>query len=279
MRIKKLPNKQVSFKLENLWVADPLSCKKPLDLNKIEHYDKKIFIDNEILNSNYNFLYCDNKDFNLDKVIIISDGMEFDQYHKELYKINKKTKIIAVNKSLRKWKLVGDSCENEKKRAIDYYFVNNPYEECSFFMPTEHKYFPNCIASSRTNNKFVKNYLGDLMLYSPSKNFEFSGLKRTSNYTIQDYRNPILGALDFCLKNGAKQISLLCCDDSKKENLAGMEEINKEIYSYPHHKKISEIIDLIAKLSKEYVKFYDCSSSIDYSFIEKVSIENIIENN
>ena len=176
----------------------------------------------------------DNEKFRHKNIVIVSDGYKFEEKHKILSNLSSKNvSIIAINGALNNWKLVGDECPQQMKRSINYYVVNNPYKECMRFAPKNHRYFPKCIASSRTYKNFVKNYRGDMYLYSPSLDGYSSGIKKDSNYKIDDYRNPICASLSLAYRFGAEKILMLCCDNTFSQDRDASVKIGEEMLCYP----------------------------------------------
>ena len=164
MRIKKHSNKNEYLLTEDgLWVRN--FCKKGVpkrDVNQLaSQEDYQIFLENELAIRKLRIPSIETPVYH--NIIIVSDGFDFSKKQKLLAKFpSKKVTIIAVNRSLANWKLVGDNCPAELKRAVTFFLVNNPYKECMKYVPTKHRYFPRCIISNRTNFEFVHTYRGNI---------------------------------------------------------------------------------------------------------------------
>ena len=85
--------------------------------NLIKKEEYKILIENEIENKKkkYGPIPTEKK---REKVIIISDGYDFSTKHKILSNVSQDISVIAVNKALALWELVGNNCEENKKKTI-----------------------------------------------------------------------------------------------------------------------------------------------------------------
>ena len=127
----------------------------PVDLNELANsIDQDIFIEYEM--NNFLKKYSEFEISNYEKIIIVNSGFDFKNKQTILSKVDKKVCIIAVNDTLSNWTLLNKISGVD--RSINYYVVNNPYEECINFLPKNHNYYPKCIASTRTNSDFLKFY-------------------------------------------------------------------------------------------------------------------------
>src|SRR5690606_16933650 len=117
MNIKKHPNGNEYLRCENLWVRNITNKTiSSLQLNNL--YDKKdyeLLIKNEQFNSSYPKVSEEKLIF--DKVLIVSDGFDFATKHKIISKMPKDICILAVNKSLKKWKLLDKNLSREDRRT------------------------------------------------------------------------------------------------------------------------------------------------------------------
>ena len=137
---------------ENMWVrkftAEGISF---VDINKtIKQSDHFVFLENEVKNNLQKHTWIDSENYDMRKVLIVSDGYDFSNKHKILANIPKDVTIIGVNGSLNKWSI--------PNRSLNWYLSNNPYEECLHYLPRRNKILPKCIISPRTNHKFVSSY-------------------------------------------------------------------------------------------------------------------------
>ena len=222
------------------WVRNFNLAASPIDINHlINQPDQKLLADNEI--------FClsqlvpeigSDKLPNLNKVIIVSDGYQFNDKKHILYDLPKDVCIIGVNRSLAKWDI---DDKGIVKRKMDFYFVNNPFSECMKYMP-RHKYRPRCICSIRTNTSFLKKYKGQLFYYIPTPTIGF-GRKQLVGKPLDDYRNPICGALSLAIRCGVQKLAFFCCDDVFAHERAGADKLPNGLWMYPQHRITHEILD------------------------------------
>jgi len=235
------------------WGATPLS-----ETSLMNKDDRYVMIHNEYSNKTFNLENIAETTFNFPNVVIVSDGFDFANRHKLILDLPEGTCVIGVNRSLNKWGLL----DTDQKRGMNFYVVNNPYEECMFYMPK--RYFPACVASTRTNSDFVGQYPGRKFLYDPIPDREF-GFMKNQKYYVDDYRNPICAAIHLSYRFGAQKILLLCCDDSFKENKVGATLLDNGLFAYPQQLRSHEIIDAnLFWLNKLDVKIADYSSGPIY---------------
>lgn len=275
MRIKKFKNNEYIF-AENIWVRNPYSSAEKIDINNLTKNDLKIFLDNEHINSQIYGLQDDLNEINLTNVIICSDGFGWKQKQKTLGGIpNKICKIIGVNGSLAKWEMVGEKAEI--KRTMTFYLANNPYSECLAYLPKKHKYYPNLIASTKTNPKFLKEYKNQPLFYKSTNDLIYSSFTEENYLKIDDYRNPICAAISFAVKKGLKKLALFCCDEAFSEEKPGSEKMKNGLYQYPQQIMCQKIIDKqLFWLKKAGVEVKDCSSGIEYENAEYIDSENLM---
>jgi len=275
MRIKK--HKRNEYVLaQDVWVRNPYCASEPLDINDLSKDDMSLFLRNETANLKKKSMNIDDLGGSvMDNVIICSDGYGWKEKHKILADIpNKKAKIVGINGSLSKWDLVGGL--SDKKRVMFAYLVNNPYKECSSYLPTRHRYYPPLIASTRTNPDFIDRYLERPTFYAPAKDIKYSGIPRDGCMVLDDYRNPLCAAINYCLKMGAKKIVLFCCDEAFADNRPGSELMKNGLYQYPQQIKSQRIVDAQFHWLKDRgVKVADCSSGIEYNNAAYISIEDL----
>jgi hypothetical protein len=282
MRIKKKKQNEYFLTEDNIWVRNLCRKNTYKDINKFATTDEyKLFLKNESKNQIGGGRTAEVvKKYK--KVIILSDGFDFKEKQKILSDLDfKKVAILATNGALAKWDLVGENCPYEKRRSINYYLVNNPYSDCLNFLPKKHSYYPPCIASSRTEPEFVKNYKGNLAFYHPSLSDMYAGPKLGKMFQMDDYRNPICAALSFAYKMGAEKIVLMCCDDSFKENRPGSINLEKGFYCYNKQLVSKNILDAMCFwLKKENITVKQHCSGFVFnhaSYIELGDIKGFLD--
>ena len=262
--IKRNTNHYVATK-EGIWVRDfTKSHTKFIDINNLySEKDYSLLLENEIENTGKKNYFIDQDTYTHPNIIIVSDGYDFLNNHKLLAQLPKNITIIGVNRSLAKWKLVGQDCPTELKRSMTWYVVNNPYSECIKFLPTTHRYFPRCIASVRTSPDFMKKYEGIISMYTPTSGPMFSGLSDHTQYQVDDYRNPICAAINLAYRFRVQKLLLFGCDDSFAEERPGSVKLDNGLYSYPQQQVSHGIIDAnLYWLKQEKVKIGDYSKGI-----------------
>lgn len=260
-----------------MWVRNFTRQNVPLiDINDtIKTEDHFLFITNEFENNLKRYAWIDNEKFYFPNLIITSDGYDFKEKHKIISKIKNidKVTIIGVNGSLKKW-----DCE----KAMSFYLINNPYESSLADLPRR-RMLPRCIASCRTNSKFLSNYNGTVLKYHPVSERGYSGVgSKESNWSVDDYRNPICGAIGVAHKFGVEKLLLMFCDESFKEERPGSIKLDNGLFTYPQHLMAQEAIDANIQWlkSEEYrdVKVGNFSSGLNYSSAAYISEEEELIN-
>lgn len=272
--IKKNKNKNNYIVQDGIYIRDFTIQNVPyVDLNNIfENQDYDLCMENELENITCKYPTIDNENFVHKKILIISDGYGFEKKQNMLANLPKDVAIIAINGSLKKWNLIQRL--SGIGRSINYYVINNPYQESMNYLPEVHQYYPKCIASIRTNSKFLKKYNGIKYLYSPTINEKFSGIGIKCDYYIDDYRSPICAALGLAFRFFATKIMLFCCDDSFEDNRPGSVRLDNGLYCYPQQNISKNIIDANCHwFKKEKISVTDSSSAGKYSNIAYIKSE------
>jgi hypothetical protein len=239
MRIKKIKNNQyIKAEGSDYWIRNYTNSSNYLDINKkTVQSDYFLLMQNEFWNNKTRYPWIDYEGINCECAVIISDGYDLDKIYSIIENVSLKDGVclIGVNGILKKW---------ESKKSLNYYVVNNPYNECLSFLPKNNKNLPKCIASNRTNYVFLKNYNGIKYRYSPvcEENFVFT--KSNENlYQIDDYRNPICASIGLAYRFKVNRILLLCCDDVFEENKPGSVAVENGLYCYEQQNIAIDIID------------------------------------
>lgn len=276
MRIKKFKNNEYIL-ADGVWVRNLCKEATHFDINLLGKNELALFLENECTNIKVSSLQIDDLDqVNLRNLVICSDGYEWKTRQMELGKIpNTLVKTIGVNGSLAKWEMVGEKAETQ--RTMTFYMVNNPYPECLGYLPRSHRYYPNLIASTKTNPKFFKEYQSQPFFYKSSQDLNYSGIGSDQSYMrMDDYRNPICAAISFAWRKGVKKIALLCCDEAFEEERPGAVKMENGLYQYPQQIMCQHIIDSqLYWLREAGVKIADCSSGIEYKNAGYIKPENL----
>jgi hypothetical protein len=239
IRNKKIRNNEyIKTPNYNIWIRNFCNTSSSsIDINStIKETEYFLFLKNEFQNNIRKYQWADPENYNYTTAVIISDGYDFNKLHNLLEK-NKNVCFFGVNNSLKKW--------NNEKNSLNFYVVNNPYEECLRFLPPKNKKsLPRCIASNRTYPEFLDQYNGLKERYSPV-NEESVRFNKPSDvyFQIDDYRNPVCASINLAYRFGCQKIFLLCCDDSFVENKPGSVLLENNLYTYPQQNIASEVID------------------------------------
>lgn len=266
MIFKKHKNNEYSLtSTSKIWVRNFACNGHAIDINNLyKSSEIERVISNEIKNQALRIIDLEEIDF--ENVMIVSDGFNFLKIHELIKDMEGEFMIICVNKALKKWKI---------QKKIDYYLLNNPYEESLNFLPS--KYFPPCITSTRTCTEFLKRYKGLLYHYFPTPNEKFS---LTNEGKIDDYRNPISAAISLVSGKSINKLLLFSCDDSSSTLKPGMTIANEEnLFCYPQQLMIKEIVEnQIGWLKKNKPDVVVGSfSAMNYKNIEKIPFQNLLK--
>jgi hypothetical protein len=273
MRIKKRNKNQYLLTPSGMWVRNFTYAHAPyIDVNKlIKKEDYNLILNNELKNNRLSLEHIDGRDFVHPNCVIVSDGYKFEEKQEILSRLPKNTTILGVNGSLRKWDL-------KHKRAMNYYVVNNPQSECLTYLPTSHSYYPRCIVSNRTYHDFILKYKGHKHRYVPTSQENYKSLKTESNYQIDDYRNPICGAISLAFRFSVRKLLLFCCDDAFKDERPGAERLENGLWMYPQHYLAHELMEANLywlKRQEAKVKIGNHSAGPKYKEVDYISEEDI----
>jgi hypothetical protein len=273
MRIKKLyKNEYILSSLENkIWVRNFTLENSPyIDINHLlEVADFKSVLTNEIYNNASSIEKIDVNDFNFPNCVIVSDGYKFAKKQDLLSKLPKNVTIFGVNNALKKWTV---------KRQMNFFVINNPYNEALTQLPINHTYFPRCIISTRTNHKFAKQYKGHIYRYAPVPQENYSYSKNDAVYKIDDYRNPICAAIGLSYRFKVKKFLLFCCDEAFERGRPGAEQLENGLWQYPQHRIAHNVIDAnLYWLKTTGIQLANHSSGANFNNATYISEEDIVD--
>lgn len=261
MRIKKYKSNQYILSQDGTWVRDPFKNSSPLDINPFSKKDFSLVFNNEHTNKKQKYPIFEKNLGTFKDVVIVSDGYDFENKQKILSEISNDVCILAVNGALKYWKLVGESCPQSLRRRINYYIMSNPYEESVLNLPEQHRYYPNCLTSMRTNPKFLQAYRGNKITFNPVKNENFSCKIDNLGSTVDDYRNVICASISLACHLKVRKLMLFCCDDSFDKERPSAIELQNGLWTYEQQIKSNQIIDaLLYWLKKAGVEVSNYSS-------------------
>jgi len=242
MRIRNHKNKNEYISASGMWVRNFTKKKVlPVDINNItKPKDQKPLILNEFINTKEKRTNISNRQVYHPHIIIASDGLGFEEKQHILSEIPTAA-ILGVNRTLKKWKLMDASLEDKRREM--YYVVNNPFSECITYYP-KHDYFPNCIASLKTNPEFLNKYPGPIYDYTPTpeQNYHVDNARHVE-YAIDDYRNPICASVGLAYQFGVRKLALFCCDDAFLDERPAAVKTEKDTWIYPQHLISHDLID------------------------------------
>jgi len=270
MRIRKHPTgNQYLLTEANIWVRDFSVVVKPLDINKLStKQDYSLYFENEIANERNNLAVLEIGSMKYHSAVIVSDGYKFKEKTKLLEALPSGVAVIATNRTLVKWNV---------DRKIDFFVVNNPYNECMNYMPS-HRYYPRCIVSTRTCPQFVKTYKergGVVLGYVPTHEGYYSSPYKSLN--LDDYRNPVCASIHLAQRLGVTKLLLFCCDDSFDAERPAAVKLENGSWTYPQHLMSHSIIGGMLHWYKKIkgVKIGDHSSGPFYEDVPYISAEEV----
>jgi len=276
MRVKRIKNNEFVLE-EGVWIRNPFCESKPLDINSLAKSESSLLLQNESDNLRRPYMQIDEAmDLSFENVVIVSDGHLWEERQLALGDLpSKQVKVLGVNGSLSKWRMVGDGATI--KRTMAFYVVNNPYPECMGYLPRYHRYYPNLISSTRTFPGFLREYKNEPYMYRPTQDLDFSGAGFGDvNAVIDDYRNPVCAAISIAAKRGAKKIALMCCDESFEEGRPGSERMENGLYQYPQQIKCQKIIDKhLFWVRSAGIDVVDCSSGLKMNNARYIDAEGL----
>jgi hypothetical protein len=274
----KKKNKNEYIMSGDVWVRNACKLKVPcVDINNMTtEEDRHVFLENELRNriARKHFLSIEEPLKIFRNVVIVSDGYAFNEKQFLLADLPfREVAVFVVNGALAKWEMVGKHAA--KKRIIDLYVINIPYG-CNHYLPSSHAYFPNCVASTRTNNYFIENYRGEISFYLPTPDSVYASQMKEVRPIIDDYRNPVCAAMWLARYFGAKKILLFCCDDSFAEKRPSAISLHNGLWTYEQHLRSQKIIDANAYwLLNGNTVIVDHSSGTKYKHIEYINSKMI----
>ncbi len=263
MYIKKHPTGNEYLRAGDVWIRNMWKSNQALQLSSLyEGGDFSQACKNEEMNRNYKRI--SDLELNFKQVIIVNDGYKFLENYEWLLEVSNTCCILAVNEVLRKWRLYKD----RKGKPINGYVTNVLSNESTRCLPKVNLgYFPVCIASSRTNADFLRDYRGDIYTYTPTPEMSF-GYHRTDSYYVDDYRNPVVAAMNLAYRFNAEKILLFACDDSFEDERFGSVRLDNGLYTYPPLVRTQQIIDAnaywLTKHPKKSIKIADWSHGPKY---------------
>ncbi len=234
------------------------------DMNPLE--DMKLIIDNEFKNNikRYQTLELDNAP---SKAVIIGDGYGFEQNLKLLEELPHDVMIIGVNGAFAKW---------QSQRRLDYYVVNNPYQECLYYYPQVIRSWPKCVASARTNPNFLEIYKGLLQVYAPVCGEHYSSFNTENFMCIDDYRSPICAAIVLSYKLRVRQLMLMSTLEMYKNERPGTEQLGNKLWIYPQQKTAHALIDAnLYWLQKAKINVGYTETDPDYEFATYINATDL----
>lgn len=269
MRIKKKYNNEYLLSPAGIWVRNfTKKQSRYLDINKLTSgEDYRTILNNEVKNRYLDVPHIDTLGESHSLCVIISDGYKFQEAQQLISKLPREITILGVNGSLAKWNI-------SHRRNMGFYIVNNPYPECMSYIPTKHRYFPRCIASTRTYPDFISEYLGYLTTYVPTPQVDYQTPTRYATYRIDDYRNPICAAISLAYRFGVQRLLLCCCDDSFEDERPAAVQLENNLWTYPQQIMSHHIIDShLYWLSSKNIKVGNYSSGPKYTNAEYINSE------
>lgn len=279
MRIKRdLIFKNEYIRAGNVWVRNfTKDICQPIDINELfTASDISQITINENANRSFDRRRISEQNFYFPKVLIVSDGFEFDKRQFELRNLPSDVVIFSVNQSLSKWKLM----ESNPKRPINLYIANNPYKDCLNYISRKTKYFPSCVASSRTYIPFVEGYQGNMYVYEPTPSLKF-GSNPQDLWYVDDYRSPVCAAISLAHRFGVEKLALFCCDEAFADERPAAEQLKNGLWQYPQHFQLHQIIEAnlywLTHQEERPVEVVDYSSGAEYKNATYICTEEALK--
>jgi hypothetical protein len=147
------------------------------------------------------------------------------------------------------------------------------------YLPTDHRYYPPCIASVRTWPDFLVRYRGPKHVYYPTFEENFKPKTKHASFYVDDYRNPICAAISIAYKLGAARILLFCCDDAFADERPAAEKLENGLWMYPQHKITHSLVEgsmyWFAHQPHKRVRVGDHSSGPNYRHVPYIPEEGL----
>lgn len=195
----------------------------------------RVAVANESANRTYNLPMIDRESIVSPHVVVVSDGTDLQAVLPLVNVFSKqKTLIVGVNNSL------------SSQEFFPHYYISNHQGEESLSLIPKQRVLPNLIASCRANSSFVRKYRqrgGVAFIYVPTPSRQFSSNLFKSNFTIDDYRNPICAAINLAYRWNAIKLTLLAPHDFYAESKAGTQKIRNGVNIYPQQKTAHNYVD------------------------------------
>lgn len=220
---------------DGLWVRNfTKQSLKQVDINDlIPVPDMQMMIENELQNRNSIVQAIESEPLEWPTVAIVGDGFNFVAKQLLLERLPADTVTVGVNNIMNIWAI---------QRRLNFYVINNPYEEANRWLPRRPQPRPRIIASQRTNPEFLKKYNGITYQYTPTPSIKFSA-KPETEWLIDDYRNPICAAIGLAFKFKVKKLLLFCCDSSFRDKREGAEKLHNGLWMYPPQNTANYLVD------------------------------------
>lgn len=221
---------------DKIWIRNFAKTNvKPLDINNFYSENEiQLLLSNEIKNSEVQTFDLLSEIKDTKKILIISDGYGFKEANTWLDDLPKDIKIIANYGACRFW---------NSKRLPNYMFVTNPFDDALVYLPE--RIFPVLIASSRTNNNFIKRYANTIIKYypTPDENYE-SPVAHNTSLNIDEYRNSIAASISVAFKMNCEKLCIAYPINAYEKQRPATEKIeNTDLFFYPQQKISKNIID------------------------------------
>ena len=261
---------------DKIWVRNYNKINaNPIDINNLYNENEiEMLLANEIKNNELSTLDLMSELKEIKKILIISDGFGFEDSEKLISNLPNDVKIIANYGACRFWK---------HKRLPNYMVATNPFDDASLYLPE--KIFPILIASSRTNNNFLKRYINTIIKYypTPDENYE-SPSSHNNPLHIDEYRSSIASSIIIAFKMNCEKLCIAYPINAYEKQRPATEQIpDTNYYFYPQQKIAKNIIDANLfwyKMNKPSATISYCGikNSLDFAnYIEPDLIKNFYE--
>jgi hypothetical protein len=233
--IKKHANRNEYFKVDNYWVRNfNRQHVAATDINVLyTEEETKELISNEVRNAKLNLPNIADEALSYKKLIVVSDGYDFNQHAEIFKKLSPDTCMITVNQAQRLWSTTA---------FPTFYLSVTTGENAASFL--SEKQFPKLIASRRTNHHFLCHYKNLIYFYDPVPDETYqSRCAKESLLLIDDYRNPICACVGLANHFKVRSLYLAFCSHAFTEERPGTVKIEDGIYQYPQQVLADKLVD------------------------------------
>jgi hypothetical protein len=221
---------------DKIWIRNfAKSNVKPVDINNFySESEIQLLLINETKNHEVETFDFTSEIKTCKKILIISDGYGFKDSSQWIDQLPSDVKIITNYGACRFW---------NAKRLPDYMVITNPFDDALVYLPE--RIFPILIASSRTNNNFVKRYANTIIKYYPTPDEKYeSPVSHSNPVHIDECRSSIAASINIAFKMNCEKLCIAYPINAYEKQRPATEKIeNTELFCYPQQKISMNVIE------------------------------------